>query len=137
MDTRILVAPADIELGDKLTQALRADTQTDLKAAMWWYEEAAEQMRFLVATPLYISAGPRKTYLRLNEVIKASGVSTAAISLWAVAPDHPVVTTMRRFTTPEATHIAFENCQFDELHIPFAFIYFVGKTRASTRKKRT
>ncbi len=137
MDTSVLVAPADVELGEKLTLALRADARTDLRAAMWWHEEAAQHMRFLVATPLYESVGPRKTYLHLNELIDSAGLALPPGALWAVETDHQIVTNFRGITTPGFHSMTFVNCQFNDLHVDFAHLYFLAKTRAGVRKKRT
>lgn len=139
MDTRTLVNPKDIELGDKIVAVLRdSSAHVDLAAAFWWLDASSDEMRLLLATPVYSSRGPREAYLRINSAIEAAGIlDFPASTLWAVDPANEIVSSLRRFVSDKASHLAFENCVLDGLHVAYAYIYFIGKARAGARKKRT
>lgn len=137
MDSRVLVTP-DIAAGQRVVDVLRADKKADLRAALWWYEESADDLRLLLATPLYSSLGPNKTYLHFDAVLSSAGLADFPVErLWPVDPGHEIVKVLRRIVAPTATHVEFRNCTFNALQVPFAHVYFVAKAKAETRKRRT
>lgn len=138
MDTITLVNP-DIESGRVAAKAIESNGELDAVAAFWWYETSAEEFRFVVATPLYKTIGPEKTYLKIHNLLKKAGLLSKIplSSVWPVDSGHELVMALRTFlAAPRVDEAGFENCYFNGFHIKFLHVYFLKKSKAGTRKKK-
>jgi hypothetical protein len=137
MDTRLLVSPEDIAIGDRIVEVLRSNDTIDLRAAMWWHDyQDSDELRLLLATPVYSSKGPLEAYRRINSALDAAQIRDVPVSrLWAVAAENDIVANLRTVVNESARHVSFENCVFNTFFVSFAYVYFIDKRRTGDKRK--
>jgi hypothetical protein len=58
---------ADLDFGRDLWQMLRRERKFPLQGMFWFFDEQAEDWHLVIATPLVDKAGPKRSYLDLDE----------------------------------------------------------------------
>ena len=128
MDTPTLVKE-QIEGGRKLLAALDREG-FPLDAALWWYAAEAEEWRFLLATPLVESQGPREVYQQIQAILQKlppeERLPLASISV--VSPNDERIRSLRRLlrTGPGVSSVRLSKSVVDNLFIEDAYVYRVS-----------
>lgn len=126
MVTQELVAPLR-ELGERATQALAADAKVKLGAASWWHDEETGQLRFLVATPLVETHGPRKAYLQIRRALARASLDDFPLHrVWAIGIHHPIVAKLREMHgTRTRDHLLYARFDADGFSADYLYLYWI------------
>ena len=127
MDTTTLVEK-QIANGQALLRALDQEN-VPVQAALWWYEPEAEEWRFLLATPLLESKGPREVYRKIQAVLETlpsdQRIPLASISVVGLNDERIKALRMLIRTGPGIHRIRLSKNAVNNLFIEDAYVYRV------------
>ena len=118
--------------GRALTQALD-DADLRVASAFWFYFSDVHQWRFVFASPIVDSIGPRKSYKKVQRVIQKLKQKLATVDLTsvvAVSAKHPLIQLLKMAigTGPGISAIRFSRNTVNGQFIEDAFIYRMNVT---------
>lgn len=90
----------------------------------------------MVASDEYSLRGPKFAYNSIQKTFHKEGLDLSITDVWAVEPEHPVVTALQRMMNSGSTHIRFTNCSINGVHFADVYVYWIGKRKATVRKRR-
>lgn len=125
MDTVPLV-DSQIADGARIVGALdNAGVQLD--AALWLYSSETGSWRLLLATPLVDTAGPARTYQRVQSALARMDLDHLLSSVSAVSPRSPFIRALRRAfrTGPGIASIRLTTSTIDGTYVDDAHLYRV------------
>jgi hypothetical protein len=133
MDTPALV-DRDIAEGRRLVEALDL-AHFPVTAAFWHFVPDECLWRLTVASPFFTEHGPRETYTRIQEILRAAGVELPLWRITALSPEDPLVTELRIFAPTEGAPFLGTtflcNTMIGEVFLQGAYVYraerIVGK----------
>ncbi len=124
-----MVAPTLVGLpigdGARLVAALDA-ADVPIRSAFWIYSSEWGEWRLALASPIVDQRGPREMYRRVQDVLgRHPDISLRLDQLWAVGPNHPVVTAVRKLMHlgPGVGGARLANVVFNGQFIEDAYVY--------------
>lgn len=128
MDKTILVGP-DIEEGKKLL-ALLDQSDLEIASAFWYYRDESEVYRLAIVTPFFEKHGPRKTYEKIQKVIRNNPDVTISLSeVFPMGPNDPLNKGLRTLLTKGASDVSGERITqsvVDGIYIDDVYLYRVS-----------
>ena len=137
MDTHALVTEKEIEIGRKVLEILSADSELNVRAALWVYNDNLGQWLFTISSKFYEKRGAQIAYLRVrtllekNALLERMPLDRVAI----VADNDPVLELVRVAINLQESFLI--NCMVNSTLLPDMYIYRIAKRTAGTRKKTT
>ena len=102
---------------------------------MWWFDEGSGEWRFYVSTPYYDAKGPKKTYAKIQSILKRSDLSERLpiTRVVAVSPKSPMMSLLCKgpinlFGDGKfPRNIMLQNIGIDRAFISGAYVYRVPR----------
>jgi len=123
----------DIEVGEQAFKLFQADFVLRALATFWWYYENAEEWRFAVVTHYFDDMGQKKTYARIQSLLRRNGLADALPlkRVVAMSPKDPIVTALARgpirFSSDEPMHIVLRSANLNGFEVSGAYVYSMMK----------
>ena len=127
MDKTILVG-FDVEEGEKLLNKLD-QTGLEITSAFWCYMDEYERYRLVIATPSFDKYGIRKTYEKIQKVLRSNeDIDLSLETVLVLSPNDRLNKAMRtKFSTgPGISGIRLTGNVIDGIYIEDAYIYRIN-----------
>ena len=127
MDKAILVGYS-IEEGKKLLKELD-QSNLEVTSAFWYYVSESEQYRLVIVTPFFEKHGPRKTYEKVQKVLRSEKDLDLTLSdIYLMGPDDPLNKGLRALLSSgsELSGERITQSVVDGIYIDDAYLYRVG-----------
>jgi hypothetical protein len=127
MDKTVLVGYS-IEEGKKLLRELD-QSNLEVTSAFWYYVSESEQYRLVIVTPFFEKHGPRKTYEKVQKVLRSDENLDLTLSdIYLMGPDDPLNKGLRALLNSgsELSGERITQSVVDGIYIDDAYLYRIG-----------
>ena len=129
MDKTILVGFSVVE-GEKLLNRLDQSNLLEVTSAFWYYVSESEQYRLVIVSPFFEKHGPRKTYEKIQKVIRSNEDLNLTLSdVSVMGPNDPLNEALRTLLPKGAPNISGQRITqsvVDGIYIDDAYLYRIG-----------
>jgi hypothetical protein len=126
---------ADLNLGRDVYDAIRDDSVLRPSAALWLYDDDAQEWRFLIASEQARKFGPKAAYSRVHALLKRAGLlgRMPVRRIAVTTPDDPVLAAIETAVAiePGAAGV-FYDCVFNDVPVSGMAVFQIGNWKPGT-----